>query len=103
MENMDWLQHLQTREIARYVQELDLLHNVWFIIATIVFIAVSLFLKWRLLLSCTLSLAALIALATAVSNRGTSLEQSSDGLFMFIGGGAAVMFFLIYMVFMRGD
>lgn len=102
-ESLDWIYMLKTEQIIDYAYELDLLHNVWFILGAVLFVAVSLYMKWTLLLSTTLSLTALITIATLVSDRGTNLDKSSDGIFMFIGGGAAVMFFLIYMIFMRGD
>ena len=102
-ESIDWIHMLKTEQIINYVYDLDLLHNVWFILGAVLFVAVSLYMKWTLLLTTTLSLTALITIATMVSDQGTNLEKSSDGIFMFIGGGAAVMFFLIYMIFMRGD
>ena len=100
---MDWLSPLETQHVVNYVLDLDLIHNPWFIAGAIVFIIASLVLKWHLLLSCTLSLAGLIALVTAVHQQGTSLDNSSGSLFMFIGGGAAIIFFLIYMVFLRSE
>ena len=102
-ESLDWMHMLETKQIINCVYELDLLHNVRFILGAVLFIAVSLYMRWHLLLTTTLSLTALITIATMVTEQGTDLEKSSDGIFMFIGGGAAVMFFLIYMIFMRGD
>lgn len=99
----NWAQLLQTKEIIGYINELDLLHNLWFIVAALLFILISLFMKWKMLLTTTISLAALIVLATYVGNQGTDVSKSSDGIFMFVGGGAAIMFFFIYMTFMRGD
>ncbi|OQY18025.1 MAG: hypothetical protein B6I36_07950 [Desulfobacteraceae bacterium 4572_35.1] len=98
-----WMQHLQTKEVIGYINQLDLLHNWWFIAGAVLFVVLCLWLKWRLLLTCTLSLTGLIGLATYISTGNTNLEQSSDGIFIFVGGGAAIMFFFIYMVFMRGD
>ncbi|MDY0191467.1 MAG: hypothetical protein RBR22_12105 [Desulfuromonas sp.] len=102
-QSIDWMHALQTKEIVGYIQELDLLHNWLFIAAALLFVGVSLLMKWRLLLTCTISLSGLIAITTYVSARGTDLERSSDGIFMFVGGGAVIMFFFIYMLFMRGD
>lgn len=99
----DWAHILQTKEIIGYINELDLLHSPWFIAGAILFVLVSLFMKWKLLLSSTISIAALIALATYVGTQGTDVSKSSDGIFVFVGGGAAIMFFFIYMTFMRGD
>jgi hypothetical protein len=104
MENfMEWLGMFETKHIVGYVTELDLLHDPWFIAGAILFIVVSLFLKWHLLLSCTLSLGGMIALVTFIHQRGTSLDNSSDSLFMFIGGGGIIVFFMIYMVFLRSE
>jgi hypothetical protein len=100
---IDWAHLLETQQIINYINELNLLHNMWFIAGAVLFIAFSLFMKWRLLLTCTISLSALIALTSFVSGRGTDLGQSSDGLLFFVGGGAAIMLFFIYMLFMRGD
>jgi hypothetical protein len=44
-----------------------------------------------------------VALVYVVHSTGTDLERSSDSLFIFLGGGAALVFLFIYMVFMRGD
>ena len=100
---MDWLSLFETQHVVTYVTELDLIHNPWFIAGALLFIIVSLILKWHLLLSCTLSLAGLITLVTVVHQQGTDLDKSSDSLFMFIGGGAIIVFFLIYMVFLRNE
>lgn len=94
---------LKTQEIVNYINELDLLHNWWFIGGAVLFLAICLFMKWRLLLTTTISLTALIGLITYIGGRGTDLEQSSDGIFIFVGGGAAIMFFFIYMIFMRSE
>ncbi len=102
-QSIDWMHVLQTKEIVGYIQELDLLHSWLFIGGAVLFVGISLLMKWRLLLTATISLSALIAMTAYISARGTDLEQSSDGIFMFVGGGAAIMFFFIYMLFMRGD
>lgn len=102
-EATDWAQALQTQQIIGYINDLDLLHNPWFIAGAVLFVLISLFMKWKLLLTATVSLAALITLTTLVSAQGTDVSKSSDGIFMFLGGGAAIMFFFIYMTFMRGD
>lgn len=99
----DWVTLLETEHIVNYIHDLNLLNNPWFIAGAIIFVVGSLMLKWHLLLTCTLSLAGMLALTSLVHQQGTDLSQSSDSLFMFIGGGAIIVFFLIYMVFMRGD
>ncbi|MDY0213127.1 MAG: hypothetical protein RBR06_08990 [Desulfuromonadaceae bacterium] len=100
---IEWLKPLNTSTIIRYISDLNLLYNPWFIIGAVLFIAICLWLKWRLLLSCTLTLAGLIALIYFVRSSGTDLEHSSDSLFIFVGGGTALVFLFIYLVFMRGD
>ncbi len=102
-EATDWAQALQTQEIIRYINDLDLLHNPWFIGGAVLFVLISLFMKWKLLLTVAISLVALITLTTLVSAQGTDVSKSADGIFIFLGGGAAIMFFFIYMTFMRGD
>lgn len=102
-EATDWAQMLQTKEIIGYINDLDLLHNPWFIGGAILFVLISLFMKWKLLLTSTISLAALISLATYVGTQGTDVSKSADGVLIFVGGGAAIMGFFIYMTFMRGD
>jgi len=102
-QSIDWMHVLQTKHVIAFIQDLNLLHNWWFIGGAILFIVISLLMKWHLLLTCTISLSALIALTAFITQRGTDLEQSSDGIIMFVGGGAVIMFFFIYMIFMRGD
>lgn len=102
-ESIDWAHALQTEQIIGLINKLDLLHNPWFIAAAILFVVVSLVMKWRLLLTSTICLAALISLAAYVNTQGTDISKSSDGIFVFISGGAAIMFFFVYMTFMRGD
>lgn len=99
----DWAHLLETKQIIGYINELDLLHNPWFIAGAVLFVLISLFMKWKLLLTTTITIAALITLVTVVSGQGTDVSKSSDGIFIFLGGGAAIMFFFIYMTFMRGD
>ncbi|MDD2557566.1 MAG: hypothetical protein RBR43_00335 [Desulfuromonadaceae bacterium] len=100
---IEWLKPLKTSMLIRYISDLDLLHNSWFIAGAIFFIVICLLLKWRLLLSCTLTLTGLIALVYVVHSSGTDLEHSSDSLFIFIGGGTVLVFLFVYFVFMRGD
>ena len=102
-EATDWAHILQTKHIIGYINDMDLLHNPWFIAGAVLFVAISLFMKWKLLLTSTTSIASLITLATFVSTQGTDVSKSSDGIFIFIGGGAVIMFFFIYMTFMRSD
>lgn len=99
----DWAQALQTQQIIGYINELNLLHNPWFIGGAVLFVIICLFMKWKLLLTSTVTIVALITLTTLVSAQGTDVSKSGDGIFMFLGGGAAIMFFFLYMTFMRGD
>lgn len=100
---IEWLKPLKTSMIIRYIADLNLLHNRWFILGAVAFILICVWLKWHLLLSCTLSLTGFVALVYVVHSTGTDLERSSDSLFIFLGGGATLVFLFIYMVFMRGD
>ena len=100
---IEWLKPLKTSMIIRYIADMNLLQNPWFICGALVFVLACLWLKWHLLLSCTLSLTGFVALVYLVHNTGTDLEQSSDSLFIFVGGGVVLVFLFIYMVFMRGD
>lgn len=100
---IEWLKPLNTSMIIRYISELNLMQNPWFIGGSLVFILTCLLLRWYLLLTCTLSLTGFIALVYLVHNTGTDLEHSSDSLFIFVGGGAVLVFLFIYMVFMRSD
>jgi hypothetical protein len=100
---IEWLKPLKTSTIIRYISDLNLLHNPWFIAGAVLFVVVCLWLKWRLLLSCVLALTGLITLVSLVHNSGTDLERSSDSLFIFLGGGTALVFLFIYLLFMRGD
>jgi len=100
---IEWLKPLKTSMIIRYIADLNLLQNPWFIGGAVVFVLACLWLKWHLLLSCTLSLTGFVALVYLVHDTGTDLERSSDSLFIFLGGGVVLVFLFIYMVFMRGD
>ena len=99
---MNWIQQFETSKVVAYIHQLDPLHNTGFLVVVALFVLVCLFMKWRILLSCTISLAALLTLVTMVSEQGTD-AQNSDSMFMFIGGGAVIVFFLLYTVFMRGE
>ncbi|MBN2645769.1 MAG: hypothetical protein JXR59_09885 [Desulfuromonadaceae bacterium] len=100
---MEWLKPFETNQIVNTIHELDLLHNGWFIAGAVLFVVICLLMKWRMLLSCVLSITALVTLVYYVNGGNKNLEQSSDSLFLFVGGGAAIVFFLIYMVFFRSD
>ncbi len=100
---IEWLKPLKTSMIINSITDLDLLRNPWFIAGAILFVVVCMWMKWRLLLSLTMAMTGIIVLLTLVQSSGTDLEHSSDSLFLFLGGGAALVFSFIYLVFMRGD
>ena len=103
-----FLQNFETAKVFAYLQGLDLqqlLKNPFFLSGSAVVTLVCLWLRWRLLLVLIVSFFGFLWLLSYTLARGTSLEggMSNATLLIFVGGCAALVFLVIYVLFIRNE
>lgn len=106
----DFLEALKSLETGRIIQYLgefqigDLIHNPWFLGSMGTLAVIALICKWRMLLATILGLTGLAWLISYTVQQGTELESAGNlNLLIFAGGGVAIMFVMIYLLFIRHD
>ena len=102
------LEKLETSNVIAYLQNLDLqelIHNPYILGGTAGLAILCLWMRWRVLLALLLSLSGFIWLLSYTLAQDTSMEGgvASDTLFVFVIGGAAIVFLTIYLLFIRSD
>jgi hypothetical protein len=104
---LGYLKNFDTARTWQALQDLnvgELIHNPWFLGSIGVLALVSLIMRWRLLLVVLVSVTAFTWLLSYVHQRGTELDGlANDTLLIFAGGGVFIIFFFIYLLFIRGD
>ena len=105
---MGYLQQFETAKVLKYLETLnlqELMRNPYFLGGTGALGIVALLMRWRLLLVVILTITGFIALLSYTMEHGTSLEGglASDSLLVFIGGGAVLVFLVIYLLFIRSE
>ena len=103
-----FLQHFETARVFAYLQSLDLqgmVKNPYFLIGSAAFALVCLWLRWRLLLVAIFSSVGFLWLLSYTLARGTTLDggMSNDTLLIFVGGCTALVFLVIYVLFIRSE
>jgi hypothetical protein len=104
---VSYLKNFQIARTWQLLQDMnisELIHNPWFLGSIGVLSLISLFMRWRVLLVLLVSVTACTWLFSYVQQRGTELDSlGSESLLIFAGGGVAILFFTIYLLFIRGD
>jgi hypothetical protein len=104
---LGYLKNFETARAWQALQDLnvgELIHNPWFLGSIGVLALVSLIMRWRLLLVVLVSVTAFTWLLSYVHQRGTELDGlANETLLIFAGGGVFIIFFFIYLLFIRGD
>lgn len=105
---MDFLQQFETTRVISTLEKLnlqELIRNPYFLGGTGALAILSLIMRWRLLLVVILTISGFVALLAYTFEQGTSLEGgiANDSLMVFIGGGALLVFLVIYLLFIRGE
>jgi hypothetical protein len=105
---MEILQKFETSNVVAYLQSLnlqELIHHPYFLGGTAVLAVTCLLMRWRLLLATTLGICGFAWLLSYTLARDTSLEggMGNDTLVIFVGGGAVLVFLVIYLLFIRGE
>jgi len=104
---IDFLQHFETARVIAYLKAMnvgDLIHNPWFLGITGALALLALFMKWRVLLATIVSVTGFIGLTSYTLSKETDLQSMTDNtLVVFVGGGAFVVFLVIYLLFIKTD
>lgn len=105
---MDFLRQFETAKVLKYLETLnlqELMQNPYFLGGTAALAILAFLMRWRLLLVVILTICGFVALLSYTMQQGTSLEGglASDSLMVFVGGGAVLVFLVIYMLFIRDE
>ena len=105
---IEFLKQFETKRVMETLQTLDLqelIRNPYFLGSTGTLAIIAFLMRWRLLLTVILAITGFVALLAYTFEQGVSLEGGvgSDSLLIFVGGGAALVFLVIYLLFIRGE
>lgn len=103
----EYLQYLETERVMAFLQEMnlgDLILNRWFLGGLAAFTVITLFLRRYALLATVLAVIGFASLVNYTLQQGTNVEGVlSDTLLVFVGGGLALIFAIIYLLFIKHD
>lgn len=101
------VKNLETDRMLQYLAERnigELIHNPWFLGTMAALAVVALLCKWRVLLATILGVTGLAWLVSYTVQQGTELESvGNTNLLVFAGGGALIVFVMIYLLFIHHD
>ena len=105
---MEILQNFETKKVMAYLKEMnlqELIKNPYFLGGTGLLAIIAFFMRWRLLMVTIISITGFVYLLSYTMSKGTSLESGvgSDSLMVFVGGGAFIVFAVIYLLFVSGE
>jgi len=104
---LDVLKSMETKRILQYLGDMnigDLIHNPWFLGTMGALALMALFCKWRALLAIILGVTGLSWLISYTVQQGTDLQGlSNTNLYVFVAAGVAIIFVVIYLLFIRHD
>lgn len=105
---IEFLKQFETGKVVAYLQTVDLqamLQNPYVIGCTAVLAIIAFVLRWRMLLVSIFSVFGFIWLVAYTLEKSPSAEASlqSDTLMVFVFGATAIVFVLIYFLFIRGE
>jgi hypothetical protein len=102
-----FLGNLQTERIVAWLLEArigDLIHNPFFLGGVAAVAVVSLIMKWRGFLVICLGLTGFAYLISYTLQMGTQLNGlNNTNLLVFVGGGAAIIGLVIYLLFIKSE
>jgi hypothetical protein len=103
-----FLENFETGRILAYLQNLELqqlVQSPYFLGGTAALAILCLLMRWRVLLGILLSISGFVWLLSYTLARDVSLEGGigNETLLIFVGGGAALVFLVIYLLFIRGE
>jgi hypothetical protein len=104
---MQFLENFQTERVVAWMQAMkigDLIHNPFFLGGVAVVSVISLIMKWRAFLAICVGLTGFVYLISYTLQQGTQLEGlTSSSLLVFVGGGAAIIGLVIYLLFIKSE
>ncbi len=103
----DFFRQFETGRVLAMLQDMNagaLIHNPYFLGSMGVLALIALLMHWRLLLVTILSVTGFSWLLSYTLQKGTALTgPSSDNLLVFVGGGAAIIMLVIYLLFIKTE
>jgi len=104
---VDFIQRFETERVVAFLREAnvaELIHNPWFLGVTAALALLALFMKWRALLATIVSVTGFVGLISYTLSQETNLQTMTDNtLIVFVGGGALIVFIVIYLLFIKTD
>jgi hypothetical protein len=103
----EFYQYLETERVMTFLEEMNLgemIFNRWFLGGLLVFAGITLYLRRYALLATVLALVGFASLVHYTLQQGSAVEGVlSETLLVFVGGGLALIFVIIYLLFIRHD
>ncbi len=105
---IEFIKQFETHRVMKTLETLnlqELVRNPYFLGGTGTLAIIAFLMHWRLLLTVILAITGFIALLAYTFEQGVSLDGGvgSDSLMIFVIGGAALVFLVIYMLFIRSE
>jgi hypothetical protein len=99
LDNDHIIEFLGGMQIAEYI------HNPWFLGGMVALAICCLIFKWRVLLATIVGLTGLAWLVNYTVAQGTEVSEGlqSNSMIFFIGGGVAIVFLMLYLVFIKEE
>ncbi len=104
---IDLLKKLETSRVFEYLQSLnigELIHNPWFLGGMGGLAVLALIMRWRLLLATILGVSGFVGLISYTLQRDTAIGGlGNQTLLIFVAGGVALIFIVIYLLFIKAE
>jgi hypothetical protein len=105
---IEFLKQFETKKVLSYLGTLnlqELVKNPYFLGGTGLMAVIAFLMRWRLLLVVILSIAGVVYMLAYMATHGTSVEGGggTESLFVFVVIGSAIVFLIIYFLFIRHD
>jgi uncharacterized membrane protein YgaE (UPF0421/DUF939 family) len=102
------LSNLRSEELLQFFKESqisELMYSPYFLGVVAIIILICLIMKWRLLLATTVGIVGFAELLAYTTAHDTSLADGlgNESLIIFIGGGAAIVSIVIYLLFIKSE
>ncbi len=104
---LDLLKNFETSRVIDFLQNLnvgELVHHPWFLGVTAALAVLALIMRWRLLLATILAVAGFVGLISYTLQRGAAIDSlQSETLLIFVAAGVALIFVIIYLLFVKAE
>ena len=102
------LRDARTEELLQFFKDSqisELMHSPYFLGVVAIILLICLIMKWRLLLATTVGIVGFAELLAYTTAHDTSLADGlgNESLMVFVGGGAAIVAIVIYLLFIKSE